>query len=241
MKYKVGLLILVLFLSRPTAAFSRADMGEVNEVFPLKKGNKWIYEGQVKWIPAGKESVLQKEVRLEMVVANVVDRGDIYAAILKGHPHDFVWYEEGVGCGDYLFVFLEGNYYFLEGERVVQAIARLQDEKDDLNNLVNKDELFLSKDLMYKDRDRGVDQALSQQNRNYEWFLKSVRQIDLKDLRLKGLASSVLKVQYNLIFQTLPDDTTIEFVPGIGITQYKYIHHGAVAETDLRLIEFVAN
>jgi hypothetical protein len=44
--------------------------------------------------------------------------------------------------------------------------------------------------------------------------------------------------EYSLEFRTNPDDTEFSFVPGIGITKYNYHHHGTVADTELRLVEF---
>jgi hypothetical protein len=44
----------------------------------------------------------------------------------------------------------------------------------------------------------------------------------------------VLRMEY----WTLPDDQKIELSPGIGILTYRYHHHGTVADTDLRLVEF---
>ena len=44
--------------------------------------------------------------------------------------------------------------------------------------------------------------------------------------------------QFLLSFRTRPDHTIIEFVPGIGITRYVYVHHGTVAEADVKLIEY---
>jgi len=36
----------------------------------------------------------------------------------------------------------------------------------------------------------------------------------------------------------LPDHTIIDFVPGIGITGYSYIHHGTVSEVKVKLVDF---
>ena len=43
---------------------------------------------------------------------------------------------------------------------------------------------------------------------------------------------------FALHFRTLPDDTTAEVVPGLGILSYQYHHHGSVADTELQLVEF---
>jgi hypothetical protein len=43
---------------------------------------------------------------------------------------------------------------------------------------------------------------------------------------------------YSLAYRTLPDDTKIDFVPGVGIVTYEYHHHGTVADTEVKLVEF---
>lgn len=36
-------------------------------------------------------------------------------------------------------------------------------------------------------------------------------------------------------YRSLPDYQAIDLVPGVGITRFVYVHHGTVAETDVRL------
>ena len=43
---------------------------------------------------------------------------------------------------------------------------------------------------------------------------------------------------FQLQYLTLPDDTTMELVPGVGLVSYQYHHHGTVADTELQLVEF---
>jgi hypothetical protein len=41
-----------------------------------------------------------------------------------------------------------------------------------------------------------------------------------------------------LRYVTSPDDTGYELAPGIGVLSYEYHHHGTVADTTLKLVEF---
>jgi hypothetical protein len=43
---------------------------------------------------------------------------------------------------------------------------------------------------------------------------------------------------YEVTYQTNPDHSIMEIVPGLGITRYVYSHHGTPAETDVRLVSF---
>jgi hypothetical protein len=43
--------------------------------------------------------------------------------------------------------------------------------------------------------------------------------------------------QYTIRFMTMPDETIIDFVPGIGITRFSYSHHGSAANAEMKLSE----
>jgi hypothetical protein len=44
--------------------------------------------------------------------------------------------------------------------------------------------------------------------------------------------------EFSCVYRTSPDHSFMKIVPGLGITAYVYVHHGTLAETDLRLIDF---
>src|SRR5260370_42471526 len=63
----------------------------------------------------------------------------------------------------------------------------------------------------------------------------SERELTLKEV--KGLEPGK-RTAFLLQFVTNPDDTELEFVPGIGFISYRYHHHGTVADTEMSLAEF---
>ncbi|MFZ4775826.1 MAG: hypothetical protein ACOYM3_10700 [Terrimicrobiaceae bacterium] len=42
----------------------------------------------------------------------------------------------------------------------------------------------------------------------------------------------------SIAYRTTPDHQILDFVPGIGIVGFHYVHHGTLSETDLGLIGF---
>ncbi|NTV74562.1 MAG: hypothetical protein HGA66_10185 [Holophaga sp.] len=51
-----------------------------------------------------------------------------------------------------------------------------------------------------------------------------------------GVARGAAFPAFTASFSTNPDQRTLEFAPGIGITGFAYEHHGAVARTRVRLV-----
>ena len=43
---------------------------------------------------------------------------------------------------------------------------------------------------------------------------------------------------FSIVYRTLPDRTTVEVAPGLGIVDYSYEHHGTVAAVHVHLVKF---
>lgn len=197
------------------------------DYFPLKVGNYWLYEGVTRWAPPGSSRVLQKKVTWKMEVTEIIQREFITAAVIKGHPQDLANGEKRNERGDYLIIAIgEDVFYFLEGLRVSEVLARLRDDKDILSDLVYDDELFFRAPAQSPDILARLQQGSA-----------GVRTYQDQD----AVASeSLAQKKYRLTFRSLPDITSIDFVPGIGITRYSYHHQGLFAEADLHLVEYLA-
>lgn len=207
--------------------------------FPLKEGTSWIYQGEVRWTPAGSEEVRTAQVTWKMEIVEIFRREAVTAARVKGHPQDLVWYEEGGQPGDYLIVQIGSRYYLLEGERAETALARIKDREDVLVDLVQDEELFLQAPLALH-QTFGPTAQLSRTDFSYFWYVEEAEDADLSGI--KGFADFVTadqaaQLRYRLVHRTRPDHTWVDIVPGVGITRFIYGHHGTVAETDVRLVE----
>jgi hypothetical protein len=76
---------------------------------------------------------------------------------------------------------------------------------------------------------------MARSDNRYCWLVASAKKEALAGVR--GLDQGT-RDQYVLEYRTNPDDSSFTFVPGIGITAYDYHHHGTVADTELKLVEF---
>lgn len=205
-------------------------------VLPLAPGTVWTYAGTVKWTSAETQRVEEKSVEWKMEVEERLSRGHVHAAVLRGHPSDLAHYREGRAPGTYLVVRVgPGKYYLLRGRRAQEALQRLRDPNDLLHNLVHEDEIFLDFPLT-PGKVFGEAGQLTRQDGSYVWVVEEERGAMLEGV--KGLRGGRRTV-FRLLYRTLPDREDVEFVPEVGITRYRYVHHGTVAEADLRLVQFL--
>lgn len=226
------IVFLLLALLLPTML--KADQAVLSPaVLPLKSGHAWIYQGVTRWTKPGTGQVLEKKLTWKMQVVEVLQREFITAAIVKGHPADLLWYEDGRERGDYLILSVaQQKFYLVEGPRVAQVLARLRNEGDNLIGIVEDYELFLESPLRLAQTFGALD-PVEHTEQMYTWLVESEAPVDLPFIH--GLEST--QKQYRLVQRTMPDDTTVDFVPGVGIVRFQYNHHGTVAQTDVKLVK----
>lgn len=207
----------------------------IDTPFPLKKGSYWVYEGVAKWTKNNTNQVNEKTLTWKMEVLDTIQRGHITVAILKGHTADLAWYQEGKEPGDYLIVQVNTDkFYLVSGERTQQVLQRVRDEGDFLANLLEEWELFLEWPLM-PGKVFGPSSQISRQDGGYRWNVEDRQQVGLN---VQGTSLWDKKTQYRLSFRTAADYSIVNFMPGVGITRYRYLHHGTVAASDFKLIEY---
>lgn len=232
-------LFLIILLPLMLAVSCRQEEKAVSatpfDPFPLEKGNFWIYQGEVKWTEVP-DKVISKNITWKMEILDTIKRGHLFAALVKGHPHDLVWYEGYQTPGDYLILRVgNSKYYILDQPRADEAIKRLKNMDDFLGGLVSEDDLFLEYPIKKGDV-FGQAAQLTRPDMSYFWFVESVDKI--RPEGIKGVASQKELEKYVLTFQSAPDHQIVGFIPGVGISSFLYMHHGTVAEADLKLAEF---
>ncbi len=194
-----------------------------SDIFPLEKGNYWLYEGTFK-IETDDGGITDKKVKLRMEVLENITRGNIFAALLKGHPYDLLNYEGDSINGNYVIIYITGKYFFVPEDRSETVYNRLKNPEDSLYNLLEGAQLFLETPLE-KGKVFGDVEQISRLDGMYCWKVDSVANGD------KGK-------KYMLSYSSLPDKQKIEFTTGLGITDFKYKHNGFLMEADLKLVEF---
>lgn len=195
----------------------------------MAKGTYWMYRGRVAWAPDETSTVEWKSEVLDSAL-----RGRFKIALLLGHPWDLPWYEPDRERGCYLLV-ADGNArFYLSQPEDTCSIPEGEPGED----LTDYEDLILvtpasAGDLFGMDPD-----APPRTDSMYTWSVESIRKANLEGI--KGVAPGVPRAEYVVGYSTLPDDQVVTYVQGIGVTAFKYVHHGTVSEVDVELVEFHA-
>jgi len=202
----------------------------VADYFPLSKGAYWIYEGDVKWQVGA--AMFEKIIRWKMEVVDVVQRTDTIGFKMQGAPWDLAFYEDGKKPSEYSFIKV-GSSRFYEGS--IEDYERLLDKGDFLVDLVKDSRLFL--DIPLSEGEKICDtSSITRNDPLYCWHVRGDTQIQL--VSVKGVRANHPMAEFIVSQSTMSDSSIYHFVPGIGITQYQYFHHGTLSEVDIKLMEY---
>jgi hypothetical protein len=207
-----------------------------SDPFPMSKGTYWIYRGTVRWFN-GREGGATTKVTWKTEVQKVIRRGAFVAAVIKGFPSNLDWSDGDPKPGESLLIRTDkDDYYLLGADEAQEGIKTLRDSNTSVDGLLNADDLILHLPLKKGGKFCDAD-SMTREDDMYCWVVSSADPASLNDV--KGLPASSREA-YELRYATNPDDTTYTFVPGVGIVSYEYHHHGTVADTELKLVEFHA-
>jgi hypothetical protein len=82
------------------------------------------------------------------------------------------------------------------------------------------------------------DNIADDPNRADGWYCWHVEARKRRSIEIKGVPRTKADVVFTVAFRTNPSHELVEIVPGIGILRFEFEHHGTVASSDVRLIEF---
>jgi hypothetical protein len=151
---------------------------------------------------------------------------------MKGHPSDLAWYEEGKERSDYVIIRSgQARFYYTS----IDVLPRLTDRDDDLHGLVEEDMLSLDIPLLPQEKFCEAE-FITRFNGGYCWIVHEGSVVEPGGI--KGLEASSELVEYSICKGTQPDDTCLGFIPGVGISRYRYNHHGTVSHVNVELVEF---
>ena len=207
------------------------------EWLPLVKGNYWIYRGPTKWLEPkdggdgndAKEGVLT----CRMEIMEVVRRGRITAAVLKGYPNDLTWYKPGQPPGQYLIVRNGASPYYLFDDEVTETMEKIRSlgRGKSPGKWLRDGEVWLDGPLTVGKRwgdDSGGTRNM------YCWIVEAQEPFDGR--AVAGLPSAE-RTAYEVVYRSTPAHEIMRFVQGVGLVSYTYVHHGTLAETELTLVE----
>ena len=120
------------------------------------------------------------------------------------------------------------------GNDDMAVVDRVQDEDDPLDELVEDRDLFLDIPLLSGKKFCEAE-YITLYNGGYCWLVKDGHPVEFE---VVGLNATDTLVEYGMVHATRPDHVYLGFIPGVGISQYVYRHHGTIAEVDVRLVEY---
>ena len=204
--------------------------------FPLEEGTYWVYQGFVRWWSFEVNQMSKTPVTWRMEVRKVIRRDHLLIAVVNGFPGDLDWSDGHPKPSHTLIIQSEADKYYLIGsdEDVAAALERVQDPNDLLEGLLQIDDLFLELPLVQGKKFCDPEQMVRPDN-HYCWVVDSAAHA--ASSAIKGVPPGQ-RIAYRVRFVTNPDDTAFSFVTGVGLTAYEYHHHGSVADTELKLVEF---
>lgn len=207
--------------------------------FPMNKKASWKYIGTVSKMEAA-EKVKEYKIEIKMEIVEIIDRGNVTAAVIKGHPFDSLSCDEKGGCerGNYILIRSgRDKYYMVSGESYAETLKKLRDADDVLTAIVKESDMILETPL-YEGKKFGEAEQITRTDNSYCWYVEKSSEVELKDIKGAGIDGKA--VQFELRYRTNPDVQIMKFVPGFGITEFTYTHNGTPHNVSLKLIEYEA-
>lgn len=206
---------------------------EVRSFFPMEKGTVWSYAGTIRWTDET-NSVREKQIEWSMRVVGRILKPGIEITYINGHPLDLCRYEQSKTPGNYLIARYRKSYYliWLESDKWREVAEKIRIKDNGLVCPGERIELFLDLPLLQGMKFGGDDPSRS----DYCWRVDSATPADWNKL---PITSETPNSVFHLCYETNPDTTTFDFLPGVGITAFTYSHHGTVAEVNLRLTNVI--
>jgi len=217
------------------AASAIAQNDPAAGVFPFVKGRYWLYDGTVKFVE--NSQVREKKITAwRSEVVDTVEGKGFRAALLKGHPGDLAWFEEGKGRGDAIIVLTAGGGFheIRDGEGIPAKFAALKPGGTLPDGFVDDGTILFQYPV--KAGDRFGDPEQVKLGPRYCWAVTAIV-TGKPDPAVKGVPADKACEQFDLAFRTTPDHTNLRFAVGIGITFYEYVHHGTKGDCEMRLVE----
>jgi len=203
---------------------------------PFVKGRYWLYEGTVKYVKEdevkGNEVKEQHITRWKSEVIDTFEGKDFKVALLKGFPFELAWYQEDKPRRD-VIVWLsnDGKFSVIRNEKnLVGRFAQIKATSKFPEDLADAGEVSFNSALRARDlKDDGL--AI-----RYEWIVDNVWNAPFEPA-VKGLPAAAEYKTIHLWYRGTPEHAFLEFVVGVGITAYTYVHHGTKGDCEVKLVE----
>lgn len=203
--------------------------------FPLEAGYVWVYRGQVRWTDS-EHRVKERELQWRVRVLEVRHRKSQVIARIEGWLEDLAWYEPVKPPGNHVLVSdVQRGLHLLGNSAALSLWARLGTAPKES---VSEEELEQSERLLPAEIAEGSawgdPEHLAREDAMY---VRRVEETGTQGLDgLGGWSGRSRAPFFRIAYRTHPDHSLMDFVPGLGFTRYTYVHHGTVAECEMRLV-----
>ena len=230
MTLRAGIVLAISLLCTFLLAAAAPGPGQLSDGFPLEQGTYWSYECDTTRKDLNSPPV-RKSLPWKMEIIETVRQHDLRIALLSGYLDDL----PGIGepkRGDYLVIAVRNRkFYMVATPNSKDLLRRLKQTHTDWAPLVQgQGRLFLELPLV-AGKGFPTEQAAQENSGQHRpgfdsWLVKNKR-----TLRLNGLKTNVSfgnVEQYRLVYGLNKSEKRVDFVPGIGITEYDYHAYAGV-------------
>ncbi|WP_227936023.1 hypothetical protein [Alkalihalobacillus deserti] len=225
------------------------DIELTTDYFPLKEGNRWIYEGEfVKYSPL-RQDYVKGQVELEVNIEDVISKDGLHLFIfsnfitnvglqLENHLEFNEYYEKIILEKNRTGLLLVANKIFLvnpkELEGAIDTFERLGEVKDNVAVSFNMEKYELIMELpLFKGQRFGDMDSITRPDIGYFWYVNSVSE------KMKLVNNTFQRIPtFELIQTYISGYERITFTPYQGIDSYDFRHSGGKGEVSLSLKSF---
>jgi len=230
MKIALAILLSIIGLSQLHAQKTSTP----SKFFPLTPGTYWVYKGTVRWYDFETDKPVSGDVTWKMSVERVIRKPGVLAAIVTGFPADLDWSAGTTEPKPWLILEDEKHQVYYENLGPDFDLSKF-DNGDHVFDKFMVEENFFFQWPLRKGAKFCDEEAKKREDDMYCWVVSETTRKTLESVT--GAPADNQSV-FQLRYRSLPDDTTMELVPGVGLLSYQYHHHGSVADTELQLVGF---
>jgi hypothetical protein len=217
-----------------SASILATESGE-GRLFPIHKGTVWTYEGTVYGTRGNR--VHKQTAQWDMRVLDVWQEDGLAVALVTGFPGTFSLESQEPGRAKALIARDRGGRYYLipevpELDRIFETIPAA----GAIREWLVADNLIWVPTPSVGDSFGKVPEYTGNDGR-YCWRVMGWRAFDVRTVMNNPPHRTARR--YILGFYTNPDHVIQDFVEGVGLVRYMYIHHGTVEQTYVKLVRVV--
>ncbi len=185
-------------------------------LLPMHVGDVWTYDAEVEWTVKDKSTTMTAKLPWTTKVVDVIDGPGGRGVVVQDFVFHLAWLDPAAPrAPSFDVIAISSNGLWIDTDTTSLDDARFRARHAAAGEMRGEQvlELPLRENACLTD-DEDADRP---RNGDYCWHLS------LRDPSWNGRA-------WRLEYHSLPDGLTLDFVEGVGFTEYTYSHHGTVAE-----------